>query len=342
MQHFFFIKILFLTCVCVHFQVEDAPLTSDVKSTTYKCTGDRPQTIIKTKRSAISAISYRPVKMKRIAQVYTTTDGDQDGASVDLMQQLSDSDSANELAVKSEREMNALHGPSTQTDVSVSNSPSSNQVNELLHREITVNSPHFVHGTSLLPCVAEQPCVSTSDAEEGTVHEAGSDMMVGEGNSNERNGPGGQGESSGRGGDEDEAPGGTLSIKVEPMDGSAAETVWTEHKEAELKKEAGVVKEERSESDSKDDEEDNVNDREVLESKCEEENERPWLALKNRKGIRDLRRQAESMACNKCGTMFATVSSCWQHLTRYIHDECYKCSVCGKGFRWACQSVVRA
>lgn len=326
------------TCDFVLLQEEDSPVISHVKSTTYESIGGTPQTVIKAKRLAISALSYRPVKRKRITVLDASSHErrDKDSAGADSLHHLTDSDGFSQHTVRSFGEMDTSHGANTHTDVSVNNSPGSDCTSGLV-RAKSVNSVQCVRGTASLPHVAEQPCVFSSDAEDIAAAESGDGRVIDDGNVDERSGSGGDGERSGRGGDEAQ---GEVSIKMEPMEGSAAETMWTGAQEPEVKQEAGLDDEGHSDSDSDGDEDDEFSNSEELGSEYEDDGERLRTALENKKRIQDLRRQAESLKCGKCGTVFKKTSSCWRHLTRDNCDEWYECSACEKGFRWACYSVM--
>lgn len=298
----------------------------------YESTGGTPQTVIQTKQLAVSALSHRPVKRKRIALLDASSDEhrDQDGAGTDLLPHLSDSDSFSQHAVPSFGEMDTSHGANALTDVSVSNSPGSDCTSGLV-RAKSVNSMQCLLGTASPPRVAEQSCVFSSDAEDVAAAESGDGRVIDDGNVDERSGSGDV-ERSGRGGDE--AQGEFVSIKMEPVEGSAAETMWTRGQEHKVKEEAGLDDEEHSDSDSDGNEEEDFSDSEELGSEYEDDNKRLRTALENKKRIQDLSRQAELLKCGKCGTAFKKTSSCWCHLAGDNCDEWYKCSACEKGFRW--------
>ena len=171
----------------------------------------------------------------------------------------------------------------------------------------------------------------SSDAEDVAAAESGDGRVIDDGNVDERSGSGDV-ERSGRGGDE--AQGEFVSIKMEPVEGSAAETMWTRGQEHKVKEETGLDDEEHSDSDSDGNEEEDFSDSEELGSEYEEDNKRLRTALENKKRIQDLSRQAELLKCGKCGTAFKKTSRCWCHLAGDNCDEWYKCSACEKGFRW--------
>ena len=124
---------------------------------------------------------------------------DKDGAGMDLLPHLSDSDSFSQHTVQSFGEVDTSHGASTLTDVSISNLPGSDCTSGLV-RAKSMNSMQCVRGTASPPHVVEQSCVFSSDAEDIAAAESGDGRVIDDGNVDERSGSGDV-ERSGRGGD---------------------------------------------------------------------------------------------------------------------------------------------